>query len=78
MKNKLRIAQFFKYIFFLVLFLQVTYMYKKTILILVGLVELTLILLASGYLVSINKILGYLINCILLLIIGIEIIEVLY
>lgn len=74
MKNKLRIAQFFKYIFFLVLFLQVTYMYKKTILILVGLVELTLILLASGYLVSINKILGYLINCILLLIIGIEII----
>lgn len=74
MKNKLRIAQFFKYIFFLVLFLQVTYMYKKPILILVGLVELTLILLASGYLVSINKILGYLINCILLLIIGIEII----
>lgn len=74
MKNKLRIAQFFKYIFFLVLFLQVTYMYKKLILILVGLVELTLILLASGYLVSINKILGYLINCILLLIIGIEII----
>ena len=49
-------------------------MYKKPILILVGLVELTLILLASGYLVSINKILGYLINCILLLIIGIEII----
>ena len=74
MKNELRIAQFFKYIFFLVLFLQVTYMYKKPILILVGLVELTLILLASGYLVSINKILGYLINCILLLIIGIEII----
>ena len=74
MKNKLRIAQFFKYIFFFVLFLQVTYMYKKPILILVGLVELTLILLASGYLVSINKILGYLINCILLLIIGIEII----
>lgn len=74
MKNKLRIAYFFKYIFFLVLFLQVTYMYKKPILILVGLVELTLILLASGYLVSINKILGYLINCILLLIIGIEII----
>ena len=74
MKNKLRIAQFLKYIFFLVLFLQVTYMYKKPILILVGLVELTLILLASGYLVSINKILGYLINCILLLIIGIEII----
>ncbi len=74
MKNKLRIAQFFKYIFFLVLFLQVTYMYKKPILILVGLVELTLILLASGYLISINKILGYLINCILLLIIGIEII----
>ena len=74
MKNKLRIAQFFKYIFFLVLFLQVTYMYKKPILILVGLVELTLILLVSGYLVSINKILGYLINCILLLIIGIEII----
>lgn len=74
MKNKLRIAQLFKYIFFLVLFLQVTYMYKKPILILVGIVELTLILLASGYLVSLNKILGYLINCILLLIIGIEII----
>ena len=74
MKNKLRIAQFFKYIFFLVLFLQVTYMYKKPVLILVGLVELTLILLASGYLISINTILGYLINCILLLIIGIEII----
>lgn len=74
MKNKLFMAQIFKYVFFLILFLQVTYIYTKPILILVGFVELALVLLASGYIVSRNKLLGYLINFILLLIIGIEII----
>lgn len=38
MKNKLFIAQIFKYVFFLILFLQVTYIYTKPILILVGFV----------------------------------------
>lgn len=74
MKNKLFIAQIFKYVFFLILFLQVTYIYTKPILILVGFVELALVLLASGYIISRNKLLGHLINFILLLIIGIEII----
>lgn len=74
MKNKLFMAQIFKYVFFLILFLQVTYIYTKPILILVGFVELALVLLTSGYIVSRNKLLGYLINFILLLIIGIEII----
>ena len=74
MKNKLFMAQIFKYVFFLILFLQVTYIYTKPILILVGFVELALVLLASGYIVSRNKLLGHLINFILLLIIGIEII----
>lgn len=74
MKNKLFMAQIFKYVFFLILFLQVTYIYTKPILILVGFVELALVLLASGYIISLNKLLGYLINFILLLIIGIEII----
>lgn len=74
MKNKLFMAQIFKYVFFLILFLQVTYIYTKPILILVGFVELALVLLASGYIVSRNKLLGYLINFFLLLIIGIEII----
>lgn len=74
MKNKLFMAWIFKYVFFLILFLQVTYIYTKPILILVGFVELALVLLVSGYIVSRNKLLGYLINFILLLIIGIEII----
>lgn len=74
MKNKLFMAQIFKYVFFLILFLQVTYIYTKPILILVGFVELALVLLASGYIISRNKLLGHLINFILLLIIGIEII----
>ena len=74
MKNKLFMAQIFKYVFFLILFLQVTYIYTKPILILVGFVELALVLLVSGYIVSRNKPLGHLINFILLLIIGIEII----
>lgn len=74
MKNKLFMAQIFKYVFFLILFLQVTYIYTKPILILVGFVELALVLFASGYIVSRNKLLGYLTNFILLLIIGIEII----
>ena len=74
MKNKLFMAQIFKYVFFLILFLQVTYIYTKPILILVGFVELALVLLVSGYIVSRNKLLGHLINFILLLIIGIEII----
>lgn len=74
MKNKLFMAWIFKYVFFLILFLQVTYIYTKPIFILVGFVELALVLLVSGYIVSRNKLLGYLINFILLLIIGIEII----
>lgn len=74
MKNKLFMAQIFKYVFFLILFLQVTYIYTKPILILVGFVELALVLLVSGYIISRNKLLGHLINFILLLIIGIEII----
>ena len=74
MKNKLFMAQIFKYVFFLILFLQVTCIYTKPILILVGFVELALVLLVSGYIVSRNKLLGHLINFILLLIIGIEII----
>ena len=74
MKNKLFMAQIFKYVFFLILFLQVTCIYTKPILILVGFVELALVLLVSGYIISRNKLLGYLINFILLLIIGIEII----
>ena len=74
MKNKLFMAQIFKYVFFLILFLQVTYIYSKPILILVGFVELALVLLVSGYIISRNKLLGHLINFILLLIIGIEII----
>ena len=74
MKNKLFMAQIFKYVFFLILFLQVTCIYTKPILILVGFVELALVLLVSGYIISRNKLLGYLINFILLLIIGIELI----
>lgn len=63
-----------KYLFFIFLLFQVSYIYKKPLLFFAGLIELGLVICASVYLGSINKILGYCINFIALLIFGIELI----